>query len=75
MDQSSQIGPLCPRFMTFVSGKDEFRPFREAGLPGRIKGVMTTQFPDFLDTAPEQVWAYLFDRLPVGTAVIDREFR
>ncbi|MBE2201254.1 MAG: GAF domain-containing protein [Anaerolinea sp.] len=36
---------------------------------------MSTQFPDFLDTAPEKVWAYLFDRLPVGTAVIDRDFR
>lgn len=36
---------------------------------------METQSPDFWGTAPEKVWQYLFDRLPVGTAVIDRDFR
>lgn len=36
---------------------------------------MTIQKRDLFDIAPDKVLAYLFDRLPVGTAVIDRDFR
>lgn len=36
---------------------------------------MSQDLPNLFDLTPEQALAYLFDRLPVGTAVIDREFR
>jgi PAS domain S-box-containing protein len=36
---------------------------------------MSGDFPELFDLSPEKALAYLFDRLPVGTAVIDREFR
>ncbi|MCB9419804.1 MAG: PAS domain S-box protein [Ardenticatenaceae bacterium] len=36
---------------------------------------MSQDLPQLFDLAPEQALAYLFDRLPVGTAVIDRAFR
>ncbi|MCB8987858.1 MAG: PAS domain-containing protein [Ardenticatenaceae bacterium] len=36
---------------------------------------MSDDFPELFDLSPEKALAYLFDRLPVGTAVIDREFR
>jgi PAS domain S-box-containing protein len=40
-----------------------------------IQGEMSQELPQLFDLAPEKALAYLFDRLPVGTAVIDREFR
>jgi nitrate/nitrite-specific signal transduction histidine kinase/PAS domain-containing protein len=36
---------------------------------------MSAALTDIFDVAPEQVFDYLFERLPVGTAIIDRDFR
>ncbi len=36
---------------------------------------MNQNIPELFGLAPEKALAYLFDRLPVGTAVIDRDFR
>ncbi len=61
--------------MTFIHGSHELCQFRQAGQLRTIQVVMKEAMTEFFDLAPEKALAYLFDRLPVGTAVIDREFR
>jgi len=61
--------------MTFIHDNHEIYQFRQLGQAPTLQSEMSQDLPDLFDLAPQQALAYLFDRLPVGTAVIDREFR
>jgi PAS domain S-box-containing protein len=63
------FGDVYPRSMVSFVSSHQAQPHLESVM------TMTITRPDPFDIAPDNVLAYLFDRLPVGTAVIDREFR
>ena len=61
--------------MTRIHDNHELCQFRRVQPPLTIQGEMNEDLPELFGLAPEKALNYLFDRLPVGTAVIDRHFR
>lgn len=61
--------------MTRIYDNHELCQFRRLPPPLTIQGEMNEHLPELFGLASEKALNYLFDRLPVGTAVIDRHFR
>ena len=61
--------------MTRIHDNHELCQFRRVQPPLTIQGEMNEDLPELFGLAPEKALNYLFDRLPVGTAVIDSHFR
>ncbi|MCA9874211.1 MAG: hypothetical protein KC441_11170, partial [Anaerolineales bacterium] len=57
-----------PHYVTFINPNHELCECRESLSRHTIQSEMSDDFPELFDLSPEKALAYLFDRLPVGTA-------